>query len=193
MNFSSVLRLLVIVILPTATHQLMGQERLSPVSTCTTITNARPHNGVAYAGVVTNGDYRFSVTIPKGFTGWGAGPGAPFHGFVIFLGDAQNIEHAGCIGLGVQLAQRFIIPEEAPVHDDTDPKAHLVKIGNRKGVQKTVLGTVNEIPTENLEIFLELPREGYANSFSVTLVTPLNQRRTNERIFRSFVASIRFY
>ena len=47
--------------------------------------------GVIYRGHYSNVDYGFEITIPPGFTGQGAAPGAPNHGFVIQTKDGSTI------------------------------------------------------------------------------------------------------
>ena len=133
------------------------------------------------------------MTIPNGLTGWGAQPGAPFHGFEVFLDDAKDLERSSCMGLGVDLmdplGEHPVLRSQPP----PEPGEIWVRLGNRKAVQRTVVGSIHGIPLENVTVWLALPRKGYANSLQVTLVTPLSERRRNERIFRSFVSSLKFY
>src|SRR5580693_6920762 len=80
-----------------------------PILTCKAVSLARPGNGVQYRGNVSNGDYRFSATVPAGLAGWGAGSDAPFHGFTIFLAD-QAVGNS-CIVF--RIGMRVELPEDA--------------------------------------------------------------------------------
>ena len=187
--------LIVVAVCADAMAQMASGGQKSPVRnvfTCATVSLIRPERGVAYRGLFANDDYRFSVTIPNGLTGWeGSDPNAPFHGFALFLDKVKDLERSSCIVLRVELASRSILPDE-PSHEP-DPMARSVKVGNRTGFQTKKVGPVRGVPIENVTIFLELPRDGYANSFSVTLVTPESERFRTEKIFHSFVSSLKFW
>jgi hypothetical protein len=56
---------------------------------------------VSYRGAIRNDDYKLSVTIPQGLTGWGADSVAPFHGFTIFLSSEGG--QSSCLMLEIHL------------------------------------------------------------------------------------------
>jgi hypothetical protein len=154
------------------------------VSTCERL--QRPGYGVSYRGTVGNDDYRFSVTIPAGLVGWGAGPGAPFHGFAIFIGP--RAEASSCIvfqiGIHVDLEEDTNQPE---------PGEERVKVGNRVGTKTSSAGSVRGTFVENVNVRLELPREGYKNDVTIVLITSKAEAPTAKDVFAKFLASFRFY
>jgi hypothetical protein len=116
---------------------------------------------------------------------WEAAPYAPFHGFTIFLNGAGTLERSSCIILEVRLG---VVPPDDSEHEPLSRPLTRVKVGNRT---KTI-GLRAGIRYENLGVYVELPREGYTNDLSVRLLTPATERRKNESIFRSFLASLTF-
>jgi len=113
----------------------MGQEATSfSVVTCDTISLARPGSGTSYIGSIDNSDYRFSAVIPNGLTAWGAGPVAPFHGFVFFLNNKGS--RASCINFEIA----HVDPLEDSSSVTTDPKRSKIRVGNRVGTQTSIQG-----------------------------------------------------
>jgi hypothetical protein len=163
----------------------------SDVLTCAAATSAEPKHGVAYEGVVTNDDYHFSAVIPNGLTGWGAASNAPFHGFAVFFSKAGPPERTSCITLYVGL--ELTLPEDPPRSSRPRPGYVPVKIGNRRGVQYTTVGSHQGVRLENVTVLLDLPRDGYTNGLRVALVTPLVDREKTEPIFRAFLSSFRLW
>lgn len=133
------------------------------------------------------------MSIPRVFAGWGAAPGAPFHGFEVFLDHERDPDNASCIGLGLELSRRFLVPEDTPLKSEPDSHAVSVTVGNRKGFKITKVGSVGGKPIENITIFLKLPREQFTNDCTITLVTPVSERRRTEPVFQKFVASLKFW
>lgn len=162
----------------------------SSVLTCSNITLAEPPRGVEYRGVVKNSDYRFSVRIPSGLAGWGAAPGAPFHGFSVFLNSAKTPARSSCIHV---LVEQEVFLDEDSRRVAPGVLSRTVRIGNRQGSERTVVGLVQGIMVENRRVSLELSRQAYTNFLSVTLVTPSDERSRTEAIFRSFIASFNFW
>jgi hypothetical protein len=158
-----------------------AQSKLPPLA-CDALTRAHPGNGVAYSGTVTNDDYRLTLTIPDGLTGWGAAPHAPFHGFSIFLDGA-------CIAFEVHI--RLDLPEDTrgPVRE----LKRRVKIGGRPGFEVSRRGVVDGVPIENRLIFVELNRKDRQDDVSITLATPATDAKKNNEIFERLLASLRFY
>jgi len=154
------------------------------ILTCDKLTLARPEQaGVTYKGLVSNSYYRFDATIPKGLVGLGAADVAPFHGFAIFLGQSA------CIVFEIQLI--VVLPDDSPA---SPPERRVpVRFGNRLGLGNSWVGTVHGRRYLNTYVDLELPRSGYKNAASVYLVTPVDERSATEPVFRSFLASFKFW
>jgi hypothetical protein len=165
--------------------------RNSTVLTCHEISLARPGNGASYSGTVQNYDYDFSATIPDGLTGWGAAPGAPFHGFTVYLGKDQK----SCINFEIHM--RVLLPEDEAVRESGARQAKAittrVKAGNRVGVQTIETGEADGLEFENLTIFLELPRNGYKNDAVVTFITPKNRAGQTNPVLARFLSSFHFW
>jgi hypothetical protein len=162
------------------------------VLSCDEATLARPQYGTAYKGSVHNSDYRFTMRIPPQYTGWGAAPNAPFHGFAVFLGNAQAAQQS-CIVFEIQ--HHVLLPEDNTAGRDLKPdlasKPH--RIGNRNGFQRISTGSLSGVSFENVTLNLELPHEDYMNDLMIMFVTPLTDRARTEPIFRSLIASFRFW
>jgi hypothetical protein len=168
--------------------RLSAQDQSEPeLQTCERMYPGQPGEGVAYKGTVSNSDYRFSATLPGGLTGWGSGSGAPFHGFVMFLND--KTPKSSCIAFYIRI--RVDIPENPPV--PTVSGAPPVAVGNRRGIQTLRKGVVNGIGYENRIVSLELPRNGYVNDLTITLVTPTSDKARTVPIFEKFVAGLKFW
>jgi hypothetical protein len=162
------------------------QQSDNTVYKCEKITNARiGQAGVTYTGTINNSDYRFKVNIPKGLIGLGAAPGAPFHGFTIFIDETT------CIAFGIE--QRVLLPEDTPNETEQPIKLPIVKVGNRKGLEESIIGNAQGVPYLNITVWVELPRSGYTNVVDIRLVTLIDKRSIYEPIFRSFLSSFRFY
>jgi len=167
---------------------LSGQEaNNSEVLTCDTATNARiGQPGVTYSGSVSNGDYRFDATIPEGLVGLGSAPGAPFHGFAIFVAKSS------CIVFLVE-HHVFPLPDDTPAPRRAPERWVPVRIGNRRGVERSTIGTTHGTRYLNTSVLLQLRRHGYKNDVSITFVTPVENRHTTEPVFREFLASFKFW
>jgi hypothetical protein len=160
----------------------------SSAQSCDTISWARTGRGVAYRGVINNSDYRFSATIPPGSTGWGAGQGAPFHGFTIYL--KTNPLESSCIVL--EIGTHVVLPEDSP-SVSTPLNETRVKVGNRVGIQTSKSGSIHGIRFDNLSLSLELPRADAKVEVSITLVTPTKYMERNKAIFEKFVSQLKFW
>jgi len=156
------------------------------VRTCGEITLARPGMGVAYKASVQNSDYRFSAIIPNGLVGWGAAPNAPFHGFAVFLGSDQT----SCIVFEIHL--RVDLPEDRVGERTPRKRGRRVEVGNRRGAETFETGSATGSALQNVNVSLELHRNGYTNDASITLVTPQIEAAQNKRVFERFLASFHF-
>jgi hypothetical protein len=165
--------------------------RRSAIFTCHEISRARPGRGVSYRGTVQNSDYNFSATIPDGLTGWGSAPGAPFHGFTVYLDKDQK----SCISFEISI--RVLLPEDEATRNSGAREARAittrVKIGNRVGVQAIETGEADGLEFENLTISLGLPRNGYQNDAVVIFVTPKTKADQTNPLLGRFLSSFRFW
>lgn len=154
---------------------------------CAVLSNSRPGYGEAYRGRVANSDYGFSAQIPSGMTGWGAGPGAPFHGFTVFLHPNPPLE--SCLNLAVDQIFDPPIQETTPISNHAGAT---VKIGNRLGSETISHGAINGIEYENIVIRIELVRSGNKFALALTLVTPMSVAKQTRPVFERFAASFDF-
>lgn len=168
-----------------------AERNVGTVLSCAGSTLARPLRGVAYTGLVTNSDYRFSTQLPEGLTGWGAAPNAPFHGFALFLHEAGTPERSSCVVFEIHL--RIMLPEDEPDLRTFSTRPTPVKVGNRTGQQITRMGKVDGIELFNRTVMLELPRDSYTDDVSLTLVAPERGRSKAEQTFWTFLESFRFW
>jgi hypothetical protein len=168
----------------------VGQERAAQnVQTCDSISRARPGDGVAYTGVVRNESYRFEATIPEGSTGWGAAPGAPFHGFTIFLNDGHR--EASCINFEVHI--HVDLPEDQQDTSPASERGRRVKVGNETGILTSARGTISGIDLENQNVRFKRVRAGRQDEFTITFITPTNDKSKTDAIFQRFLSQLRFW
>jgi hypothetical protein len=176
---------LLIMLVPAIAGAGLGADQVAPqVETCEAITSVRPGFGVPYRGTLTNGDYRLTVVIPQGLTGWGAGWEAPFHGFDIFFPDGSR----SCMGFEIHL--RVDLGEAQGAE-----RRHLgtrAKIGNRAGWKEEINGIIDGSAWTNVKISFSVQNGTDVDDGSVWLVTPTGQLSKNMPIFNRFVSHIRF-
>ncbi len=173
-------------------------ELFASISQC----GAPRKSGVRYEGAIHNSSYRFSAVIPPPFTGWGADPGAPFHGFIIYLtNDGQS-----CIDFSIGI--RVSLPE------DEKPKRRSFKPGARtrmekpihgngwKGIETIASGLDHGTSIDNIVVTFSIPRsipvEGGPPVSDVvevgaTLMTPTQDRHKTELAFRQFLSQLAFW
>jgi hypothetical protein len=106
------------------------------------------------ACLLQNSDYRFSVTIPDGAIGWGAGLGAPFHGFIVYLGE--DVRRPSCIDLKIGL--RLDLPEDSQASNSKPVAAKDVKVGNLAGKETQIRGSIDGVSFGNIIVSVELHR-----------------------------------
>ena len=169
-----------------ANHPL-AEVHSATVFTCETISLGRPGEGVSYKGIVRNDDYRFTAAIPPGLVGWGGAPGAPFHGFTVFLNEKSRA--GSCIHFLVRV--HVDLPEDAP--PATRGRMLRVKVGNRNGLLTVTAGIVHGVNVENRSVQVELPRGGYKDDLTITLITPAADKRGAIPIFEKFISQIEFW
>lgn len=184
---------------------LVGQEDHSAedISTCDTIVVSSPRGyGISYKGTIRNDDYRFTVIIPTGFTGWGAGAGAPFHGFIIYLDD-DNTE--SCIDFDVAI--RVILPEDRALNRGRSAKSSTqisetkVRVNGKTGIETVSRGLSHGTSIDNVYATFKIPDSFIAEGrpvrdtigVAVGLLTPTKDREKTEPIFRQFLSQLKFY
>jgi hypothetical protein len=166
-----------------------GQETLPPkVHTCETISLARPGNGVAYSGEVRNTDYRFSTKIPDGLVAWGAGVGAPFHGFTIYL--AGQPKELRCIHFTIET--HVDLPADVRSADPAPPERR-TRVGNRVASATAESGLNNGVVVENRTVSLQLDYGNRRADVSITLVSPRKDVKRTKPVFDSFLSHFVFW
>jgi hypothetical protein len=166
------------------TAQLSAQPSQSgAIGTCDTIAAGGPGNGVPYKGTVVNDDYKVSLTIPKGLTGWGASDTAPFHGFVIYL--PSDHEFSGCID--------FVVNLRVPLGYGVTPH-HGAKViaGNLPAVKEEATGKVKDVEFTNITIWFSYALGKRTIDGRVYLVTPTVDLGRNRPLFEEFLSKARF-
>lgn len=158
-----------------------------PVKTCGALSLSMPGSGVAYRGVVQNDDYQLRVEIPRGLTGWGAARVAPFHGFMIPLGNGQPAP--GCIVFEIHL--RIDLDDTAEQPAEPSP-GKPTEVGNVKGFREEGGGEVRGVGMHNVHISFSVPRDGEVADGSVWLVSRTADLQGNQDLFQKFLSSIRF-
>lgn len=169
---------------------LRGQRPADPsISTCDQESLACRGFGVSYKGTVRNDDYRFSATIPEGLVGWGAASSAPFHGFTIYPGSESGA--TSCIVF--RIAIHVDLGEDQGGSGQRAFHTERVKVGNRVASQTSSIGLARGTNYENINLWLELPRDGYKNDVEIVLVTPRSDGVRTRALFAKFLASFRFW
>jgi len=156
--------------------------RTGPIRTCASISLARPGFGTSYRGTVRNDDYKLSLAIPEGLTGWGADPVAPFHSFTIFL--SQDGDQSSCIVFEIHLRV------------DRDERADglrgaRIRLGNFVGRQEESAGTINGAEVTNVRIRFSVSRAQEVDDGDVWLVTPTKDLEKSRAIFDRFLSQVR--
>jgi hypothetical protein len=157
------------------------------VDTCSTISYRRPGQGYPYRGTLQNSDYGFSAVIPTGFTGWGVFSPAPFHGFIIYLGE----DIASCINFEISL---HVSPPEGPL-ESTPRHGTRIKVGNKAGRRQVQIAHIGGAEIENILDTLGL-RESHnlerPADVTITFISPRDEVKRNEPIFEEFLSGFRF-
>jgi len=152
---------------------------------CQEASGARPGSGVSYKNQVENTDYHFVAKIPDGLTAWGAGPGAPFHGFIIYLDQKACINFE--IGIDVEL------PEDG--HGQRAGGRELgqrIRVGSFSAIRTTSVGVINGVGFENVRVTLDVVRSGQPNYVEITLIAPVVEKASAEAKLQEFIDHLRF-
>ena len=115
----------------------------------------------------------------------GSAPGAPFHGFTIFL------DKSSCIVFLIQL--RVTLPEDQQSKGADGRRWIPVKIGDRMGIESSAVQHIGGVEYLNTSVLLGLPRGEDINDMALLFVTPIAARSRTEGVFRSFLRSFKFY
>ena len=170
------------------------------ISSCDTIVLSSPRgNGVSYKGTIDT-DYLTAV-IPPGLTGWGAGPGAPFHGFIIYF--ENDDKQQSCIRLHVGIVVDLPEDEETKSanFESMASRGRKVKIGNKVGYETSERGIRDGVNIDNISTVLQFDRHfigkggktvSYTVGVGVLLVTPTKDRHSTEPVFRMFLSQLNF-
>jgi len=153
------------------------------VKTCPQISLARPGFGASYRGAVRNDDYKLSLTIPDGLTGWGADPVAPFHGFTIFLPPDDN--QPSCIMFEIHL--RVDLGQREAKH-----RGVKMMIGDVTAWREEATGTINGTDFTNVTIRFSAARGQDVDDGTVRLVTPTKDIGRGRPILKAFLSQMKF-
>jgi hypothetical protein len=149
---------------------------------CSGLTAGAPGFGVAYRGVVEGGPYEVAVTVPPGMTGWGAGEGAPFHGFSVFLPE----DPAACLDFEINL--RVEESERLPYPG----RAKSVEIAGIAGWEWRSDGAIRGVPWTNIRLVFSVHHHmDHFDDGAVTLVVPTAKLSGAEAVFRRFLSQVR--
>ena len=180
-NISMMLGVLMAVVLPVAGTGRGATPRPPAVRSCNAETAVRRGVGTAYRGTVRNDDYRFVADVPAGMTGWsGVASGAPFHGFTIFLESSPQ----SCIVFDIHLR----VDEE----DGPRMPAGVPMFGGATGEERVARGTARGVRLRTVVTTFSRRRAHETDDGSVTLITPEDDVRRTEPVYREFLQKLRF-
>jgi hypothetical protein len=149
------------------------------------IFNAPPETGTAYRGSVSNDDYQFFAHIPEGLTGWsGVAPGAPYHGFTIFLQERPQ----ACLDVEMHIR---VEDDEAPVRP---PSAKDVQLGSARGFQYVTHGEDEGVPFTNIHTVFTYKRGNgdEIDDGGITLIVPTSQLPKWKPLYEAFLRSVKY-
>jgi hypothetical protein len=158
-------------------------SRSVPVKGCSQISRARLGFGASYRGAVRNDDYKLSMTIPEGLTGWGADPVAPFHGFTIFLPADKGL--LSCIAFEIHLRVDL-----GPLR--IRRRGRELMVGGVKAWKEEATGEMDGTKLTNVTIRFSVPHGQEIDDGTVRMVTPARDLATNGPIFEEFLSHMRF-
>jgi hypothetical protein len=156
------------------------------VRTCDSISHERVGQGEAYKGTVRNETYRFQAVLLPGSTGWGGTPGAPFHGFIIFLNNGRT----ACIDFEVHV---FVELFEDQPHPRALEGERRIQVGGKAGTLNIVRGAIEGTPFENQTVRLKRLRPGRRDDFTITFITPVPDKDETELLFEKFLSQLTFW
>ena len=170
-------------VLASAAGAAAQSPRPDRAASCAQLSLARPEMGAPYRGAVRNDDYKLTLTIPGGLTGWGADPLAPFHGFTIFLPSPD--EQTSCIVFEIHL--RIDLGQQ-----EARRRGRKATMGGATAWRREVTGSVGRTGFTNVTVEFSAPRRQEISDGTVRLVTPTKDLNRNMPIFDTFLSQIRF-
>lgn len=173
---------LILVILLAAPEIAAGDPTL--VKKCDSVSLAHRNFGVAYRGRIENGDYLLTLDIPRGFTGWGAAPKAPFHGFTVFLSGKPG----SCLNFEIHL-RIDLDGEEADRSAHTGQK---MAVGNREGWAEKTTGLIEGSGWTNVHVTFSVDHGKEILDGSIWLITSNDALEKNTATFKRFLSRIKF-
>lgn len=84
------------------------------------------------------------------------------------------------------------LPEDAVTTPIPVGRSKAVKVGNRTGRETLKVGIIHGVSIENLNIQVDLPRDGEKDELTITLIGPTSEKRKTRPIFKKFISEIRF-
>nr|WP_199038405.1 hypothetical protein [Dyella sp. ASV24] len=164
-------------------HSLLAYSSEAEVKTCDQMVTTKPGMGHAFVGHVASEDYRFSVQIPAGSTGWtGVAEDAPFHGFTMFLDEKQQ----NCIVFDIHVR---VDEDERPHHPSYARQMHF---GTARGWQWATHGKAAGVPYSN--VITTFSYEGSAGSADgeMRLIAPTADLAQTKQKYDKFVRTLSF-
>lgn len=165
----------------------LGSSQGLEIGSCSSLSLAKPGNGQSYQGEVRNEFYGFRVAIPKGLKAWGAGPSAPFHGFMVYLG--QTGVAASCIDLDMSMLVNIDSEQVSAIQQESGTR---VRVGDRLGFRRVSHGIVGGKDLENIVVDFHWAGKGDSYRLAVTFVTPTSNADETRPIFERFLSSLVF-
>jgi hypothetical protein len=148
---------------------------------CAQVSSTGPGYGVRYTGHVESSDYRMSLTIPKGRSGWGADFHAPFHGFVIYLDDARK----ACVVFEIHIrVDEAEIPERPK-------RSALIHLGSLPAWQLERRWDERGVPMVNIETGFTSTDGKAIHDGSLLLISPALTIPTTRPVYESILSSLR--
>ncbi len=152
------------------------------VVTCNQATKTRPDMGVPYNGEVVNDDYKVVAKIPNGLTAWGGvAPGAPFHGFTIFLDKSLK----SCIVFDVHIR---VDDSDAPKRPES---ARMLSLGKAESWRQESSATFKNASVTNITTRYAYTHDGETDDGEILLVTPTKQLSKFVPVYGAFLNSFR--
>jgi hypothetical protein len=165
----------------------LGSSQGLEIGPCSSLSLAKPGYVQSYDGEVRNEDYGFRVTVPRGLEGWGAGPSAPFHGFIIYLDPADSAP--SCIDLDVGMPVNLDSEQALAIEQESGSR---VRVGNRLGFRRVSHGVIGGKDFENIVVDFHWVSQERSYGLAVTLVSPISKAKQTRPVFERFLSSLIF-
>lgn len=164
-------------------HSLLAYSFEAEAKTCDQMVTTKPGMGHAFVGHFVSEDYRFSVHIPAGSTGWtGVAEDAPFHGFTMFLDEKQQT----CIVFDIHVR---VDEDEQPHHPSYAKKMHF---GTARGWQWSTQGNAAGVPYSNVITTFSYGGSAGAADGEIRLIAPAADLAGTKQKYDEFVRTLSF-